>query len=1326
MMTAKPVNAPCNLILSGKRVCLFILLILLTNFSLKGQQDCMNPQLISLGNTVSITMTDSVYWLYFTAETAATGFILDNFEDTAISNYLLIELFDDCNQQLPVESCGNRLIIPDSMLNPNESYLLKLTCLNSQFFNTEFDITYAFYLNHNINFQLTPPTICEEDDLVITYTGDYHTVGKYFFYYKTNSSWQFKGDILASSLQTNQTHNFGPFYNNQGSSVEQSYVIAMTYRHNPSDPTPCLPHHQCCNTALRNLTVHAKPVITITPSIANPVCIGSDVQLTASVDAPLFLTSFSWCNNQTTNPATYPQITSSTLVNVEGTANNGCKTNRHYQINVVSPEVDFTFNEVCHGEHVSFTNLTSCNPPSVVSWLWSFGDGTTAQIANPNHKFPSTQNSYNVTLTATDINQVKHSVTKTVTLLPSPPLPVISVTNDICSTNIIIYTVPQIYDTYTWSITPGAGTILSGSGTHQITVDWQTLPTPPQYELLEITVSNSFGCEATATKKIFACCDAPPLRPRYCNLTLSSPVVHNGEIVYFDGHVMVESSLDLIGCEVMMGPDAMIEARNGGSVLINGGGVMQYCDFMWYSIVASDAQSSITVTNVVYVKDGQIALQSINGGNLFINNSTLDNNFIAVKLSNHLQPAGAPSLSFTILNSTIENTNNLLAFEPYEDRLPYAGIVVEEVNQVTIGATVSNTDDRVKFSNLQYGIKIKDAYTTIIGCEFDNIEAGVNNQNNTAAKFFDQGAIYAMHSYLTYAEQPLKKLVVGSSASGDECIFSKGKVGIYAENCLSLIGESGNSNMNTFSLFSYYAIKLINPHRGSVVTNNSIVQSRMGIWAANILQNVTLNGNLVPNPDNLFTINENLMDYVRYGIWIQNMSCIRRFQQVKIKDNEIHLEDSLDDVYGIRVDACNGINISNNIITRGTSDPVSDDIHTKKGIWLARTKHAAVYDNKIYRLGSGIYGNGDMHSTQFFCNVFTNSWHPFFFGTLSVITNQGYPGDANKQGWVTSNFFHNPISYKLEGYLNIPLGNPREWYYDGNFGVGADPGPLSGVIQPYISIIPLYTNFTHSCDPFSYKISEIAIEDAYQRDQLLGDILNEFNEYIELPDEFTWYEKAYLYEVLSSDTTLMYLDSDTGYANFYYMMMNDNIGRFANIRELIASGEITRAEELNAEMNDTTVIGNNTRKINNIYFMSVAVDRDEFTEEELDDLMEIALQTPYFGGDAVFEARVLLGLDILDYPSVPYRHQQPQLQQPQSFIVYPNPSTDWLWFESKIELESRGVLTLYTSSGKRVASHLIDNELSRFSVNISSLTPGIYFYSYVSPTFTSNGRFIKK
>jgi hypothetical protein len=245
-------------------------------------------------------------------------------------------------------------------------------------------------------------------------------------------------------------------------------------------------------------------------------------------------------------------------------------------------------------------------------------------------------------------------------------------------------------------------------------------------------------------------------------------------------------------------------------------------------------------------------------------------------------------------------------------------------------------------------------------------------------------------------------------------------------------------------------------------------------------------------------------------------------------------------------------------------------------------------------------------------------------------------------------------------------------------------------------------------DASSYKISAIAIEDAYQRDAMLGDILNELNEYNQLPEEFTWYEKACLYEVLAADTTLMYLDTIVDYANFYYLMNNDNIGRFARIRDLIASGEINRAEELNAEITDTSSIATNTRILNSIYLRTVETDVLDFTQSEEATLLAIALLTPYEGGYGVYTARVMLGIDPNEY-SLTYRKTEPLLFNENLVKVYPNPANNQLTIELPEDVEPiKTYVEIFNIHGQRLLVALIESTFN--TIDVSSLPEGIMFY----------------
>lgn len=96
------------------------------------------------------------------------------------------------------------------------------------------------------------------------------------------------------------------------------------------------------------------------------------------------------------------------------TDNNGCSdtlTKNNY-IDISSPIAGFSAfpTSGCKPVSVQFTDNTF-SQTTVNSWLWSFGDGTTSNLTNPNHSYQDT-GSYTVSLIITDILGCKDTIIK--------------------------------------------------------------------------------------------------------------------------------------------------------------------------------------------------------------------------------------------------------------------------------------------------------------------------------------------------------------------------------------------------------------------------------------------------------------------------------------------------------------------------------------------------------------------------------------------------------------------------------------------------------------------------------------------------------------------------------------------------------------------------------------------------------------------------------------------------------------------------------------------------------------------------------------------------
>jgi len=125
----------------------------------------------------------------------------------------------------------------------------------------------------------------------------------------------------------------------------------------------------------------------------------------------------------------------------------------------ITPSFDTAIHFGCHGDTVSFTNLSSTTPPGgTLYYIWTFGDGTTDTSLNTTHVYTA-QGTYTVTLVADN----HHCDTAYSVVLPLLHPLVASFTMDtnlICQDKLITFTNTSIisdgyYGTFLWSFGNG-------------------------------------------------------------------------------------------------------------------------------------------------------------------------------------------------------------------------------------------------------------------------------------------------------------------------------------------------------------------------------------------------------------------------------------------------------------------------------------------------------------------------------------------------------------------------------------------------------------------------------------------------------------------------------------------------------------------------------------------------------------------------------------------------------------------------------------------------------------------------------------------------------
>lgn len=126
----------------------------------------------------------------------------------------------------------------------------------------------------------------------------------------------------------------------------------------------------------------------------------------------------------------YSCVVSDFVAVVFDTLNNGCTDSFIIPVHIATiPKPDFTFPTICQNNPMSFIDNSMGNSDSIERWHWNFGTGNvqdTSNNTNASFSYPNTGN-FNVTLTVISPTYCDSSVTKLITVLPSP---VVNITAD--------------------------------------------------------------------------------------------------------------------------------------------------------------------------------------------------------------------------------------------------------------------------------------------------------------------------------------------------------------------------------------------------------------------------------------------------------------------------------------------------------------------------------------------------------------------------------------------------------------------------------------------------------------------------------------------------------------------------------------------------------------------------------------------------------------------------------------------------------------------------------------------------------------------------------
>jgi hypothetical protein len=774
-------------------------------------------------------------------------------------------------------------------------------------------------------------------------------------------------------------------------------------------------------------------------------------------------------------------------------------------------------------------------------------------------------------------------------------------------------------------------------------------------------------------------------------------------------------------------PDKSITIPNGREFRIENGGTLRSCsNLMWNGITMLAGGKLFfrgNSTNPLLIEDAKIALEA-NGNGVSIDIGG-DVTFNANNLGIYLRNGDFSTARFAGTKFTC-NKSLLIPF----DQNPYSEIhfKAENATQVFLNyGDVGGVNYGNEFSTASTCILAIKTNLTVEACKFENLTM-INSGGTTGIKFLGNK---------NNANSVPYKLVVGSTIStqrrNDIKYFKKGiwvkdRANVWIEKNNIASGSRGieitNNRVSTMPNYSgsikvrindidymeTYGVELANNGNvkidviGNTINNiaafNQLLETRKGIY----LHNST--------PTNsVLSISQNTIIHCRFGIQIMQQS------NGTVSGNNIYYD--IPDQYlflstfvrrqGIGLINTDNLLVTNNEIFRSLNAPLStmdnsliDYVGSQIslcGINSARSSNNYM-QNKIYDLPTHFRVSGFNQGSTFNCNDLNFGLEGFKLINV-FMSNQGTNLSPNGNRWIAwPTTSSEPTATRISATnLNGSISPQIEWNHENQ----NDQDPQFG-ITPFI---PQFIIKLPSASPACtiHSCPECRAASLAELIALADTILFE--------EELRYAIENYVYQNLKDSLQLMYSGTvyDISLQNFFSAKALDNVGLLSNIEELLNSNDYANAYLLNEALVTDKVFEYNLETVNRIC-SEYDQEFEELDSLDKDALIQIAYQHADYGGEGVYRARAILGIDVDDTElSLRTAHSSYPKHKSELRLI-PNPTTGIIQVSFDFDEDEFADVEVFNGMGQVIVQQKISAETNNYLLDMTGQFPGIYFLKF--------------
>ncbi|MBK9318822.1 MAG: T9SS type A sorting domain-containing protein [Bacteroidetes bacterium] len=695
------------------------------------------------------------------------------------------------------------------------------------------------------------------------------------------------------------------------------------------------------------------------------------------------------------------------------------------------------------------------------------------------------------------------------------------------------------------------------------------------------------------------------------------------------------------------------------------------------------------------------------------------------------------------IEDNIFTSSGLLTLYPHVSDKKYAGIVLNDVEEIEIG----DAADPNTFSHSLFGINSTNSSLNLFNNSFEDIwDNSTSPTQGTAVHVvsdFDQNDrvlkvgngtptkgntfLRSLNGIFTDGEMniDIKKNIFGSSSSDVDRLRVHG-IGIRNPGYKSVVIENGNEfydynygvwteNDRNYNVLYIHNNDFFNHFDYSEFLGGNTAYYGSAITALSYIPITVSNAEISLNT--IGSSDPNDFEQSRIGIRVANL---KRF---RILANHIFFNHAAvpGNVFtGITLQNCKDARLNlNEVVNVNTLFP-SGSKNTLVGLRIHDSNNTCIENSTLSGLGFSMMFHGNSVVNSLYTNTMTNFDTSICLVTANIGATQGSSTNVLNNRWFRNNMNNNTTGRVAGSTHN---GGQIVWYHQGIVNSSDEFIPYSagGIVTSFQ--ISNYSTLSSCPANFVFGEQDDPPYTATTRNSNYGYIVGDSGRFDEeYFHEYRYLSRGELYLTLKNNPELLSMDdtADDSFVGFYADMSGSNYQHFDSVFALIESGDLLTAESIVLAIDDTNDIEYNMKTVLQILLHSLIVD-SAFSASDSTLLIEIAYRNPLTGGNGVFIARHLLNLEIYDEEESGSRIASfNQKKNEKKFIeVYPVPSKVGVYIKPTGDFIPDG-LELFGINGELVYKATFKNYL-----NIDFLKAGIYLVRVFSGNEFRHAKIVK-